>query len=126
MISPKKIILLVLILIAVCLPRWNRMDYGPVANFTGKDSRNFVDSTEYKGTDMNLSVDSYQYLQYVNYYKGENVEASLQAPYTFRPLQPFIASYLPFDSMTSLNFVKYYFPYHWIDIFNSNSKKTWS
>ena len=57
------------------------------------------------GYDVEMSLDSYTYVQYVNYYNGEDIEEEVSKPYSFRFLVPLIASLLPFDSFTSLNII---------------------
>jgi hypothetical protein len=81
--------------------RWNRQDL-VIRQYVGVDDKNLGQKLGY---DVEMSLDSYTYVQYVNYYNGENVESEVTKPYSFRFLVPLLASLLPFDSFTSLNII---------------------
>jgi len=49
--------------------------------------------------------DSACYTAYVEWFRGREVGDRLYPPFSYRPLAPWMASHLPFDAMTSLNFL---------------------
>lgn len=81
--------------------RWNRQDL-IIGKYVGADDKNLGQKLGY---DVQMSLDSYNYVQYVNYYNGEDVSDEITKPYTYRFLIPLLASLLPFDSFTSLNLI---------------------
>lgn len=81
--------------------RWNRQDL-VIRQYVGADDKKLGEKLGY---DVEMSLDSYTYVQYVNYYNGEDVESEVTKPYSFRFLIPLLSSLLPFDSFTSLNIV---------------------
>jgi hypothetical protein len=81
-------VLLIISLLLVTLPRFNRYDLGPIKKLSGS-------SSSYKDSD--------QYVVYVKYFRKEITINELKLPFAYRPLVPFIASLLPFSPMTSLN-----------------------
>ncbi len=97
----KHFILLSLVVVLMSVVRWNRQDL-VIRQFVGADDKNLGEKLGY---DVEMSLDSYNYVQYVNYYNGKDVEREVTKPYSFRFLVPFIASLLPFDSFTSLNII---------------------
>lgn len=97
----KHFVILSLILIAVSIVRWNRQDL-LIRPYVGADDKNLGQKLGY---DVEMSLDSYNYVQYVNYYNGDNVGDEVTKPYSFRFLVPFLASLLPLDSFTSLNII---------------------
>lgn len=94
-------LLLALIVALVSVVRWNRQDLFIRAYVGGDDKK----LGEKLGYDVEMSIDSYNYLQYVNYFKGKDVASEVSKPYSFRFLVPLVASLLPFDSFTALNIV---------------------
>lgn len=91
------VFLFVLSLILVCIPRFNREGVG-VSQFT----------TVNKMASTTLG-DSQQYILLTQHYRynnlGDNGLNKLRAPFAYRFLVPFIASFLPFTAMTSINLV---------------------
>lgn len=81
-------------LVLICIPRFNRQDLGLSLTPGGKPA------TEVLG-------DAAQYMSFVKYFRGEPQTPPLRPPFAYRPLAPFIASYLPFDEMTSINLVNF-------------------
>ena len=81
--------------------RWNRQDLF-IRPYVGADDKKLGEKLGY---DVEMSLDSYTYVQYVNYYNGKDVENEVTKPYSFRFLVPLLASLLPFDSFTSLNLI---------------------
>lgn len=84
----KKIYLLIasLILILVCIPRFNFYDPPIIKKFVERPN------------------DAIQYINYTKYLSGEStLKDSIYKPYTYRILTPLIASKLPFDSLSSIN-----------------------
>lgn len=86
-------LLLVLSLLLVVTPRFNRMESGLLGKITSKGDV----SSEKIG-------DAKYYITYVEWFRGEGV-TDLIAPWSCRLMSPAIASLLPFDPMTSLNVV---------------------
>ncbi len=82
-------------LLAVTYPRYNWNEIDIIKPLTGKG--------EYSGR----SVDANQYLLLTDFYRGADNRSKLLTPYTFRPLVPFLASRLPFDSMNSINILNF-------------------
>jgi hypothetical protein len=97
----KYFIFAVVIVILMSVVRWNRQDL-IIGKYVGADDKNLGQKLGY---DVQMSLDSYNYVQYVNYYNGEDVADEITKPYTYRFFIPFIASLLPFDSFTSLNLI---------------------
>lgn len=85
-----KSLLLIFLLIIISLPRFNwRSLPEPFNSFVGQKP-----------------FDVEQYEKYVNYFRGDSSSREeLEAPFTYRPLNPFIASFLPFDALTSINLI---------------------
>jgi len=87
-----QIVLLILLALMVT-PRFNRQDL-----FIEK----FTSSGE---CSLNKENDSYQYVLYTIYFRTGIIYEDLATPFTFRPLVPFIASFLPFKPMTAINII---------------------
>ena len=85
---------LALSLVLVCLPRFNRRDIG------------FIDHLTSEGQKSHLHLaDAGEYIKYVNYFRKNQIKGNLTPHATYRPFVPFIASFLPFGPMTSINIV---------------------
>lgn len=84
----------------VCIPRFDRADYGIIKKFVGSEDL-------YEG----LPIDILIYKNYVEYFRGEKNEESVMPPYSYRVLVPFLASKLPFQPLTSINLVNLFFLY---------------
>lgn len=84
-------ILLILILMAVCIPRFNRSE--TFLNKIGIDA----------GQTQEGRNDSVQYVLLLKHFRGEDILSETEMPFRRRILAPAIASVLPFDPMTSLN-----------------------
>ena len=92
----KWIILLVLLLVLTGLSRFNRQDIGAINQFTSG------------GVSSETSLgDAEKYIAQVSYFRGNAEVDVLTPPFSYRPFAPYIASFLPFDEMTSLNIVNY-------------------
>lgn len=102
----KHLTILTIVIVALIIPRWNRQDLF-ISKFTGSDSRDLASKTQYK--DIDFSIDSYEYVQYVNFFRGEDVKSEIGPPYTYRFLIPFVASFFPTDPLTSLNIINLLF-----------------
>lgn len=98
----KNLILLFLFvsLMLVCLPRFNRADYGFIKKFTGNEEL-------YDGLPYDILI----YKNYIEYFRGEKSESSISPPYTYRILIPYLSSLLPFTPLTSLNLINIFFLY---------------
>lgn len=83
-----------LILVLVCVPRFNRQDLG----FLGALTSGGATATEEKG-------DAEFYETYVQVFRGEASRDALTTPFSYRPLVPLLAAPLPFGAMTALNLV---------------------
>ncbi len=80
---------LVLSLVVIIIPRFNWGDVGPLKPFVGIKP-----------------FDIEQYVDYTEFFRGEMDDNSqLEGPFVYRPLTPFLASFLPFDALTSINLV---------------------
>lgn len=89
-----KLIFLILLLIIISLPRFNwRPLPEPLNKFVG-----------------GKPFDVEQYEKYVEYFRGNtNLVSELEGPFSYRPMVPFLASYLPFDALTSINLINLFF-----------------
>jgi hypothetical protein len=78
------------LIVVVAYPRFNRHDL-PTARSAGG------------GEPLNLASDARAYVATVAYFRGAAPRSSMQAPFAYRVLAPFVASRLPFPPQTSLN-----------------------
>jgi len=80
----------------VTLPRFNEQNLIP-----------FLKNVGNKGHLGELTIDGGNYINMVEYFRSDlpSSEFEIFPPFTYRPLQPFIASFLPFSAMTSFNLV---------------------
>ena len=92
------LLLLAVCLVLLCLPRLNRDDIGGLKNFTGKGE--YHQSISNIG---NVPVDVDQYIKYVEYFRKQIPAESLIAPFSYRPLVPLLASFIPMNPMMSIN-----------------------
>jgi hypothetical protein len=78
----------------VALPRFNWRDLPhPLNQFVGEKP-----------------FDVEQYEKYVEYFRGnKNLADELEGPFSYRPLVPLLASLLPYEPLTSVNLVNYFF-----------------
>ncbi|AFH49778.1 Hypothetical protein IALB_2073 [Ignavibacterium album JCM 16511] len=85
-----KILSLLLLLYLVALPRFNwRPLPAPLNNFVGTKP-----------------FDVEQYEKYVEYFRGNlQIASELEGPFSYRPLVPYLASFLHFDALTSINLI---------------------
>lgn len=82
-----------ILLVLVCLPRFNQNNFWIIKNYVGNNGH----LGEY-------SIDTQNYIDIIDYYKGKHKKIDvISEPYTYRVLPTFIASLLPFNSLTSLN-----------------------
>ncbi|MBL8008065.1 MAG: hypothetical protein JNJ56_11070 [Ignavibacteria bacterium] len=91
-------IILLVCLITVCIPRFDRADYGPVKHFAGNEEL-------YEGLPFDIMI----YRNYIEYFRNGTGEDKITAPYSYRVLVPFLASLMPFEPLTSLNLVNLIF-----------------
>ena len=89
-------LLLTASLLLVCMPRFNRHDWGPIGRLTGKDDQS-----------TGMGNDSARYITYVHYLRGNARFDDLRFPSAYRPLVPMLAMLLPFEAMTSINIVNF-------------------
>ncbi|MCX7727548.1 MAG: hypothetical protein N2053_11955 [Chitinispirillaceae bacterium] len=97
-----------ILLVIVTLFRFNRHDIWILNKITGGENFSFV--AENGKIYKKLSLDSYNYLLFVRFFRTVNTSRLKQQnlpipPFSYRPLGPFVASFLPFDEMTSLNII---------------------
>ncbi len=53
-----------------------------------------------------IPFDIEQYISYTEFFRGEmDDNTQLEGPFVYRPLTPLLASFLPFDALTSINLV---------------------
>ena len=85
----KHLTFLVLSLVVIIIPRFNWGEVGPLKPFVGT-----------------IPFDIEQYISYTEFFRGEMDEnTQLEGPFVYRPLTPLLASFLPFDALTSINLV---------------------
>ncbi|MGZ5281161.1 MAG: hypothetical protein ACXWEY_02680 [Bacteroidia bacterium] len=77
------LLILSILLVLICLPRFNR---NPLVI----------------KRDLN---DAAHYIAYVEYFRGEEPSAPLLPAFNWRPGIPFVASFLPFEPMTAINII---------------------
>jgi len=89
-----KAVLLFVSLILISIPRFNwRPLPEPLNSFVGTKP-----------------FDVEQYEKYVEFFRGDKLILNeLEGPFSYRPLVPFIASFLPFDALTSINLINLFF-----------------
>lgn len=80
-------------LILVCLPRFNRQDIG------------LEGLTRSEKSSREVHNDAEQYVLFTRFFRNQDVKKQLYAPFTYRPLVPFVASFLPCKPMTAINLV---------------------
>jgi len=86
-------IFLILSLIVITIPRFNWGELGPLKSFVG--SKPF---------------DIEQYITYTEYFRGEKENGTqMEGPFAYRPLVPFLASFLPYEALTSINLINLLF-----------------
>ncbi len=89
------ILLLAVSLAVTAFPRFNNQDLGPLKSLTGRNA----------GGTPSLG-DAPQYINYVEYFRGEASIDGTVVPFRYRPLAPYIASWLPVHNpMTAINIV---------------------
>lgn len=82
-------ILLIICLILISLPRFNWGKLGPLNSFVG---------------DKPFDVEQYE--AYTEFFRGDSSKKEiLEGPFSYRPLVPLLASFLPFKPLTSINVV---------------------
>ena len=84
------LLLLSLVLILLSIPRFNRNDIG-------------IQSLTTEGTGR--LGDSAQYIAMTSYFRGETAAVGLRPPFTYRPLVPYLAAWLPLGAMTAINLI---------------------
>jgi hypothetical protein len=102
-----QIIFLCFLLVIIVFPRFNRQDIG-FQNLTGGLEDSFVADD---GKIYDHLSDARCYLELVKYFRDFKIEDKhlLTPPYCYRPLPSFLASFLPFNEMTSLNILNVLF-----------------
>lgn len=91
-ISNRAFILLVVSLVIVISPRFDRLDrFGLDAYSTGGKPAAVV------------KADAQHYENHVLYFRGQATFEDLRKPWAYRPISPLVASFLPFDALTSIN-----------------------
>ena len=63
----------------------------------------FIEKTELSNTA--IFSDDIEYIKYVNFFKDVNNKELPNAPFSYRPLTPFLASFLPFEPRTAINII---------------------
>lgn len=85
-------IILSLLFVLILFPRFNRNDIPVLRPFVGL-------------APGELSLDQQNYYNFTEYFKGNISLDAVSAPYSYRPMLPFISSLLPFDSLLSISIV---------------------
>ena len=81
------------LLIIVCLPRFNQNNFWILKNFVGNQGHLKI-----------YSIDTQNYIGIIDYFKGDKSKLnSISVPYIYRVLPTYLASLLPFNSLTNLN-----------------------
>jgi hypothetical protein len=88
-----KWLLLAACLAAVAMPRFNLRDPGIIGRFT----------TSATATPYGLPIDVEGYVRLVRYYRSEAPADSMMSPYCYRPLVPYLASFIPTSALTAIN-----------------------
>lgn len=86
------LIIVLLLLAAVLYPRFNMQDIAIIRPFTGVEAGK-------------MTPDQKNYYNFTEYFKGEKELQSVWPPFSYRPMMPFLASLLPFDSLLSMSIV---------------------
>lgn len=86
--SNRSKLFLLLLIVIVCLPRFDRNDF-LIQDMVGSGMGN----------------DSSQYVAMADGFKGETPRITPTAPFTYRALVPYLASFLPLPSMTAINVI---------------------
>lgn len=86
------ILLVFVSLTLVLYPRFNRQDIGIIKSFAGLKPGVFP-------------PDTYQYMNFVEYFRHTMPIDSIGPPFSFRPAAPYLASLLPYDSLTGIDIV---------------------
>ena len=81
------------LLLLVCLPRFNMWDPGPIGRWTAA-ARN---------TPWGHPIDVEGYARFVEYARGREPAGRMLAPFAYRPLAPAIAALMPGSATTAIN-----------------------
>ncbi len=92
----KWLLFFIVSIVLIGLPRFDRQDLFGVDRYT----------TEGKPASI-AKGDARHYENHILYFRGEVYEEKLKEPWVYRPLPTYIASFLPFKAMTSLNILNY-------------------
>jgi|SRR5690554_722074 len=94
-------LILFVCIVVVSIPRFNREDIGPLKYFFQRTEQGLYDiDTE------GLPFDVHQYVLNTRYFKGrDDLKELLRPPWVNRPGVPFLASFLPFSALTSINII---------------------
>src|SRR6185503_5853780 len=90
-----KWLLIVASLLVVALPRFNLHDPGPIGRFTASAAQSAY----------GRPIDVEGYIRLTDYFRGQAPADSMIPPFCYRPLVPYVASYLPIDSQSAINVV---------------------
>lgn len=86
-------IIILVCLIIISIPRFNWDEFCNVNALIGREK-------------SKKTIDVNQYIAYTEYFRGNsNLQSKLLEPFTYRPFVPFLASFLPFRAITSINIV---------------------
>jgi len=86
------VLIVVLSLPLILYPRFNRQDIGLIQPLVGTPRGD-------------VQIDMKYYLKFTQYFKGQQSLESIAPPFSYRPLVPYLASRLPFNSFLSFNLV---------------------
>jgi hypothetical protein len=89
---------LIVVMCVLLFPRFDRLDRFGIDAFTTKG----------KPATQALA-DASKYIGHVKYFRGELGKEALRAPWAYRPLPTYLASFLPLKAMTAINIVNFIF-----------------
>ena len=90
-----RIVTTIVLLVLVCLPRFNMWDPGPMRGWT----------TTSRVVPWGHPIDVEGYVRLVKYFRGEAAAGELIGPFSSRPLGPALAAAIPVEPITALNLV---------------------
>lgn len=93
--------------VVVLSVQWNYSDAGMLSALVEKPILTYPTGSVATGEKKTHDIYNYSFL--VRYFKGESLENPVITPFRYRILAPYLASYLPFAPLTSLNIINVLF-----------------
>ena len=97
-INVKLFFVLVATMLVVIYPRFDRQDRFGIDQFTSKGQPSAI-----------ALADAGKYINHVKFFRGEVGSESLRAPWAYRPLPTFLASFVPLKPITAINVINFIF-----------------